>query len=71
MNSQCGRGNMETAANTEVLDVVAGDTIEVAHTRSGPDRWTSETFDNCPYDRGSCDPINPNGVSVSLISPRF
>lgn len=46
---------MAHAADTEVLSIKAGDTIEVAHTRFGPDRWEDEVFNDCPNGRGSCD----------------
>ncbi|KAI8626161.1 glycosyl hydrolase family 61-domain-containing protein [Xylariaceae sp. FL1651] len=52
---RCGRGNMAHAADTEVLTVHAGDTIEVAHVREDPEYWAAEVaWDNCPDGRGSC-----------------
>lgn len=52
---RCGRGNMDHAADTEVLTVRAGDTIEVAHSRYDPTEWAEHViWDNCPDGRGSC-----------------
>ncbi|KAI3325406.1 glycoside hydrolase [Xylariaceae sp. AK1471] len=52
---RCGRGNMDHAADTEVLTVRPGDTIEVAHVRDNPETWAGVVvWDNCPYERGSC-----------------
>lgn len=53
---RCGRGTMIHGVETEVLDVFAGDTIEVAHQRNEPSEWTDAMWYNCPDGRGSCDP---------------
>ncbi|KAH8166266.1 hypothetical protein CIB48_g1931 [Xylaria polymorpha] len=50
---RCGRDNMLHAADTEVLKVRGGDTIEVAHVRS-TENWSQIIWDNCPYEKGSC-----------------
>lgn len=47
---------MAHAADTEVLTVQAGDTIEVAHTTFDPEFWTDEQWYDCQNGRGSCDP---------------
>lgn len=52
---RCGRDNMAHAANTEVLTVRAGDTMEVAHSRYEPHAWTDDQFNECPEGRGTCD----------------
>jgi hypothetical protein len=36
---RCGRDNMAHGADTEVLTVRPGDTIEVAHSREEPEDW--------------------------------
>lgn len=51
---------MAHAANTEVLRVKAGDTIEVAHTRISPSDWAYNQWYECPNGRGSCDPNDPD-----------
>ncbi|CAG9988149.1 unnamed protein product [Clonostachys byssicola] len=57
---RCGRDNMAHAANTEVLRVKAGDTIEIAHTRISPSDWADNQWYDCPNGRGSCDPNDPD-----------
>ncbi|KAJ2998006.1 hypothetical protein NUW58_g458 [Xylaria curta] len=66
---RCGRDNMAHAADTEVLTVRAGDTLEFAHHRSEPE-WPPEMWNNCPDDRGSCNHAdwNPTGI-VDLNHP--
>ncbi|KAF2106161.1 glycosyl hydrolase family 61-domain-containing protein [Lophiotrema nucula] len=53
---RCGRGNMDHANETAIIDVDAGDTIEVAHESADPVYWRDDYFNNCPGDRGTCDP---------------
>ncbi|RWA12842.1 hypothetical protein EKO27_g2240 [Xylaria grammica] len=53
---RCGRDSFAHAAETEVLTVRAGDTLELAHTRIPPVDWKDNQWYNCPEGRGSCDP---------------
>ncbi|KFA73044.1 hypothetical protein S40288_03256 [Stachybotrys chartarum IBT 40288] len=57
---RCGRDTLAHAADTEVLVVQAGDTLEIAHTRKSPDTWADEQWYDCPNGRGSCDPLDPD-----------
>jgi hypothetical protein len=60
---RCGRGNMDSANETEVLTVNAGDTIEIAQQRYEPSEWTDDMFYDCTDDRGTC--VNkPGAVQV-------
>lgn len=52
---RCGRGNMEWANITSVINVNAGDTLEVAHHRASPSEWRPDFFENCPGDRMTCE----------------
>jgi hypothetical protein len=58
---RCGRGNMDHAADTEVLTVKAGDTFEIALTAASPRDWTDAHWYNCPDGRGTCNPESPDG----------
>ena len=60
---------MDAAAETEVLTVRAGDTMELAHQRSQPWEWADDQFYDCPLDRGSCIPAEKNVSNLS--SPSF
>lgn len=42
--------------NVEVLTVKAGDEIEIAQSRWGPDQWTEAHYTNCADDKGFCAP---------------
>ncbi|KAJ3571876.1 hypothetical protein NPX13_g5230 [Xylaria arbuscula] len=53
---RCGRDSFAHAADTDVLTVKAGDTLELAHTRVEPNNWKENQWYNCPDGRGSCDP---------------
>lgn len=57
---------MAHAADTEVLRLRGGDTIEVAHTRSSPIDWKRVVWDNCPYERGSCLKFEGSDTLVSV-----
>ncbi|KAI1865416.1 uncharacterized protein JN550_008464 [Neoarthrinium moseri] len=61
-STRCGRDNMAHAADTEVLTIRAGDTVEFAHQRYEPAAWTDAMWDNCPDGRGSCNPARADGV---------
>lgn len=52
---RCGRGSMDWAKETALIDVNAGDTLEVAHHRSSPYEWRPDFFENCPGDRLTCE----------------
>ncbi|KAI0424435.1 glycosyl hydrolase family 61-domain-containing protein [Xylaria sp. FL1042] len=60
---RCGRDNMAHAADTDILTIRAGDTLEFAHQRADPE-WPPEMWNNCPDDRGSCQYAdwNPTGI---------
>jgi hypothetical protein len=49
---RCGRDNMAHGPNTEMLDVQAGDTFEIAHSRAD-NPWDPVNYD-CPDDLGTC-----------------
>ena len=66
---RCGRDNMAWAADTEVLTVKAGDTIELAHSRNEPWYWDDNQWYDCPNDRGSCQPVIEDDVSRPLSDP--
>jgi hypothetical protein len=53
---RCGRDNMNHANQTAVIDINAGDAIEIAHQRSEPGVWTPAYFEGCPGGRATCDP---------------
>jgi hypothetical protein len=53
---RCGRDNLAHAAETEVLKLKAGDTVEIAHHRGVPSEWTDDQFYNCASGYGSCQP---------------
>lgn len=53
---RCGRDHMAHAAQTDILKVRAGDSIQFAHQRWEPLEWKDSQWYNCPDDRGSCDP---------------
>ncbi|KAI0134080.1 glycosyl hydrolase family 61-domain-containing protein [Xylariales sp. AK1849] len=61
-SARCGRDNLAHAADTEVLTIRAGDTLEFAHQRYEPDQWTDDMWYNCTYGRGSCDPENAQHI---------
>jgi hypothetical protein len=63
---RCGRDNMAHAADTEVLKLKAGDTLEFVTTAAEPTVWESDkvTWDGCPENRGFCSWQTYNG-SVS------
>ncbi|KAI0166931.1 glycosyl hydrolase family 61-domain-containing protein [Hypoxylon sp. FL1284] len=61
-SARCGRDNVAHAANTEVLTVKAGDTVEFAHQRKEPYMWADDQWYDCPEGRGSCDPDAPDMV---------
>lgn len=69
---RCGRNHMAHAANTEVLNVKAGDEIEYAHIRYEPYEWTDDMWYGCPDGRGSCGKygqnINHPGPVVAHLS---
>ncbi|KAI0805727.1 glycosyl hydrolase family 61-domain-containing protein [Xylaria sp. FL0064] len=60
---RCGRDNMAHAADTDILTIRAGDTLEFTHQRSEPE-WPPEMWNNCPDGRGSCEYAdwNPTGI---------
>jgi hypothetical protein len=64
---RCGRGNMDHAADTEVLTVQAGDTFEIALVPPAPSEWKEEYWKDCPNDWGFCNP----GVGDVSISPKL
>ncbi|KAI1817001.1 glycoside hydrolase [Poronia punctata] len=51
---RCGRGNMDHAADTDVLVVKAGDELEMAHVRYSPEDLGFVVWEDCPHERGSC-----------------
>ncbi|KFA73937.1 hypothetical protein S40288_00925 [Stachybotrys chartarum IBT 40288] len=72
---RCGRGNMDHAADTEVLTVQAGDTFEIAQIAAAPSEWREEYYADCPDDLGFCNSgashgewtiIHPGPVIVHL-----
>lgn len=46
---------MNHANNTAVIDVNAGDAIEIAHQRAEPGLWNSSYFEGCAGGRATCD----------------
>jgi hypothetical protein len=64
---------MDHAAETDVLTVSAGDTIEVAHVRENPEELGVVIWDNCPYERGSCVRFRGDDeiVSSTLLTAMF
>ncbi|KAI0187872.1 glycosyl hydrolase family 61-domain-containing protein [Xylaria flabelliformis] len=65
---RCGRDSFAHAAETEVLTVKAGDTLEFAHTRIEPKDWKDYQWYGCPEGRGSCD---PNGTQWEVPYMEF
>jgi hypothetical protein len=64
---RCGRDSFAHAADTEVLTVRAGDTLELAHTHIEPKDWKGNQWYGCPEGRGSCDPDGTEWASVSGV----
>jgi hypothetical protein len=65
---RCGRNNNMTAADTDVLEVKAGDEIEFVPMTNGPEFYESMgvQWDNCPDGRGIC---RKNGEAVVSLTP--
>jgi len=47
---------MDWANTTAVIDVQAGDTLEIGHQRAEPSEWNENFFKGCPGGRITCDP---------------
>jgi hypothetical protein len=62
---RCGRDNVKHAQDTDVLDVVAGDTLEFAHVRNNPEDWKRGTWE-CKGGAGACYEGATGFVSISL-----
>ncbi|KAI9159064.1 putative endo-beta-1,4-glucanase D [Paramyrothecium foliicola] len=63
---RCGRDNMNHAAETEVLKVKVGDTLEFVATAAETDKWSTNEvqWDACPDGRGFC---TESGTYMELI----
>jgi hypothetical protein len=63
---RCGRDNVKHALDTDVLDLVAGDTLEFAHVRSDPEEWSDKTWE-CEGGAGACYDGRTGFVSLSFV----
>jgi hypothetical protein len=69
-SARCGRDNMAHAADTEVLKLKAGDTVEFVVTAAEPSYWTNPaevSWNDCPEGRGFCSYQRYNGSYMTII----